>query len=130
MTWELREEARRREEERAELARKRELFASDLRTLSAMPEGRRFFRWLIGQGDIFAEDYQPGPMGAYRAGVKAMSIRLWRLLEEQLPADAFVAIVLDSGRKGTAASKEEAREDARRRDDTFRHEFERGETYE
>lgn len=102
MTMELREEARRREEERADLAQKRELFARDLRALAALPEGRRVFRWLMDQGNIFAEDYQPGPLGAYRSGMKAMSLRVWRTLRDNLPAVDFVAIALD-GHRGAAA---------------------------
>ena len=102
MTMELREEARRREEERADLAQRRELFARDLRTLAALPEGRRVFRWLMDQGNIFAEDYQPGPLGAYRSGMRTMSLRIWGTLRDSLPIADFVAIALD-GHRGAAA---------------------------
>lgn len=94
MTQELRDEARRREEEREALAKQREEFARDVRALAALPEGGRFFRWLLEQGDIFAEDYLPGPMGAYRAGRKAMSVRLWRTLRDLLPEADFVRIAV------------------------------------
>lgn len=92
MTWELREEARRREEERDELLRRREEFAGDVRRLAALPEGRRFFRWLVDQGNIFAEEYQPGLYGAYRAGLRGFSLRLWRIFRETLSKETFVAV--------------------------------------
>lgn len=106
MSMELREEARRRERERAARAKTRERFAGDLRRLAAQPEGRRFFRWLIDQGNLFAEDFQPGPMGAYRAGARATSLRLWRLLERHLPAADFVAVALEAGPKAADAVEE------------------------
>ena len=119
MTMEIREEARRREEERADLARRRELFARDLRSLAELPEGRRLFRWLIDQGNIFAEDYQPGPMGAYRSGLKAMSVRLWRMLEEHLAPAVFAAVALNPGREGAAEDEDGRRDGDARHDDYF-----------
>lgn len=104
MTMELREEARRRELEMAALAERRERFAGDLRKLAASPEGRRFFQWLIDQGNLFAEDYQPGPLGAYRAGAKAMSLRIWRLLAKHLSGADFAAIALEAGRGRSEAA--------------------------
>lgn len=94
MSWELREEARKREEEKERLRRRREEFSRDLCALAALPEGRRFFRWLIDQGNLFAEDWQPGPMGGYQAGLKALSLRLWKRLEETLPPRLFLSIIL------------------------------------
>lgn len=99
MTQELREEARRREEERETVAKRREEFVRDLRLLASQTEGRRFLRWLIDQGDIFAEDYQPGDLGAYRAGVKALPLRLWRLLADTLSEDDFASVVLGRGER-------------------------------
>lgn len=110
MTMELREEARRRRMEMAALAERRERFAGDLRTLAGLPEGRRFFRWLIDQGNLFADDYQPGPAGAYRAGARALSLRLWRLLGEHLPTADFVAVALEAGRGGQSADGDAATE--------------------
>lgn len=94
MSRELREEARRREAERAALARRRDEFSRDLRLLAERPEGVRFFRWLLDQGGLFAEEYLPGHPGAYRAGQKSVSLRLWRLLRENLSAEAFAGVVL------------------------------------
>ena len=94
MSRELREEARRREEEKERLRRRREEFSRDLGSLAALPEGRRFFRWLIDQGNLFAEDWMPGPEGAYQSGKKATALRLWRLLEETLPPALFLPIVM------------------------------------
>lgn len=113
MTQELRDEARRREEEREGLAKRRELFAADLRTLANRPEGRRLLRWLIDQGDIFADDFQPGPTGAYRAGVKAASLRLWRLLRESLTAEDFINVAM------AAEAEEPAKGEARTQNDLF-----------
>ncbi len=100
MTMELREEARQREADRDRLARRRERFARDLRTLAARPEGERFLRWLLEQGNIFAEDYQPGQLGAYAAGKKATAVRLWNLLSEHLEPDAFTAVTGRHEREG------------------------------
>ncbi len=110
MTRELREEARRREEERAELSRRREEFARDLRELAARPEGRRFFRWLIEQGDIFAEDYQPGAVGAYRAGLRTFALRLRRIFKENLPPGSFAAVAGESDGGGETGNFENAAE--------------------
>ena len=110
MSMELREEARRREWERGEWERRREELAGDLRSLAVRPEGRRFFRWLIDQGNIFAEDYQPGCPGAYRAGMKASSVRLWRLLREQLPAGIFAEVVMGGDGAAGVSFPEEAGE--------------------
>lgn len=95
MTQELREEARRREREQEETAKRREQFTRDIRFVASFPEGRRFLRWLIERGGIFAEDYQPGPLGAFRAGLRTASIRLWEILRTALPKNEFVRIVLD-----------------------------------
>lgn len=118
MSIELREEARRREEEKAALASKRELFAGDLRILSRLPEGRRVFRWLLEQGDLFSEEYLPGSLGAYRAGVKAASLRLWRVLREHLPAESFIAIAFEPEIEA-AAEEGRGRGGETRRDDIF-----------
>ncbi len=92
MTQELRDEARRREAEQAALARKREEFSRDIRELGGRAEGRRFFRWLIQQGDIFAEDYQPGAVGAYRAGLRTFALRIRRIFRELLPPEIFASV--------------------------------------
>lgn len=94
MSWELREEARVREEEKERLRRRREEFSRDLASLAALPEGKRFFRWLIDQGNLFAEDWRPGPMGGYQAGLKALPLRLWRRLKEALPPELFFSIIV------------------------------------
>lgn len=100
MSREVREEARRREEERRELARRRERFAGDVRRLAGQPEGRRFLRWLVEQGDVFADDYQAGPAGAYRAGRRSLVLGLLRRLREHLPFGDFVSVTLgDAGDK-------------------------------
>ena len=101
MSMELREEAMKREEERQALIRRREEFLRDVKFLATCPEGKRFFRWLIDQGNIFAEDYQPGYMGAYRAGMRAMSLRLWRILEETLSEVDFIAVTsMNANKRG------------------------------
>lgn len=41
--------------------------------------------------------YQPGPLGAYRAGRKAVSVRLWRMLREHLTDIDFIRIAIEQG---------------------------------
>lgn len=92
MSFDLREEARRRERERRALAEERESFFRDLRAVAARAEGKRLFRWLLRQGEIFRDDYLPGADGAYSAGRRSLALRLWRLLEEALGRDAFLDV--------------------------------------
>lgn len=94
MSQELREEARRREEEALERARQREEFERDVALVASRPEGVRFLRWFLEDGDIYAEDYQPGHMGAYQAGRRAAALRLWRILKRILPPRLFAAVTL------------------------------------
>lgn len=100
MTQELREEARRREEERETLARKQEQFGRDLIALAGRQEGRRLFRWLLEQGELFAEDYQAGYPGAYRAGRRSAALRLWNLLARHLSRESFLAIAVPPDGEG------------------------------
>ena len=93
MSRELRNEAVERERERERRDERELAFAEDLRALAGTAAGRRFFRWLIDQGNLFADDYAPGPLAGYQAGLKAVPRRLWRRLEDALPPEAFIAIV-------------------------------------
>lgn len=93
MSMELREEARRREREREAAIREREEFARDLRALALRPEGRRLFRWVLRQGDVFREDCPSEPSGVFAAGRRSLALRLWRHLEENLDRRTFVDVV-------------------------------------
>jgi hypothetical protein len=112
MSIELREEARRREREAELLAHKRERFGRDLRELSARPEGRRIFRWLLEQGRIFRIDCGFGRAGAFQAGERAQALRLWRALRENLAAAVFADIILapdaSAGEREEGTSAQEA----------------------
>ncbi len=110
MSQELRNEARQREAERMRRAAQAERLAEDLTRLANTPEGCRVFRWLLEQGDIFSEDYQPGYPGAYRAGRKAAALRLWNLLESILPHELFAALTRrdrSPGRERLGSEEEE-----------------------
>lgn len=109
MTIELREEARRREEERERIERNKEMFARDLRSIASWAEGRRVFRWLLDQGDIFRADYQPGKLGAFQAGRRAAALRLWHTLREHLNPTVFQAIAFQNKEENGAPKAEPAR---------------------
>lgn len=95
MSREIREEARRREEERQAVERRREEFGADLRAIAARPEGQRFLRWLLDRGGMFAEDWTPdATAAAFAAGKKASAVSLWNLLRRHLPRAAFVEVAL------------------------------------
>lgn len=102
MTMDVREEERLRKAEREALDKRREALHRDILALAAQPEGRRLFRWLMDQGNMFADDYQPGYMGAYRAGLRATALRLWRALREILPPTAFASLALGADSPGDA----------------------------
>ena len=97
MSIELRHEARMRELEHERLRRERQQLGLDLRSLAELPEGVRFFSWLLRREDIFRDDYLPGTAGAYRAGRKAGAVELWRLLRLHLPREKFMDLLLGDG---------------------------------
>lgn len=110
MTIELREEARRREEERERIEMNKEMFARDLRGIASWAEGRRIFRWLLDQGDIFRADYQPGKFGAFQAGRRAAALRLWHTLREHLNPAVFQAIAFQDNEENGTPTAEPARD--------------------
>lgn len=98
MTMELREEARKREEERNLAEEKRKEFTRDIRRLASLPEGERLFRWLLEQGGIYQIDCPQGFSGAFRAGRRAFALTIWHVLRTNLDTRRFAAIALpDNG---------------------------------
>ncbi len=118
MSMELREDARRREQEITARREERERRARDLRAVAALPEGARLLRRLLRDGGIFRPDYLPGIPGAYRAGKKAAALDLWRDLRDCLPAEIFIDIALaaDAAPGDHAAASPGRDPDDRRRD--------------
>ena len=94
MSMELREEAREREREREFVEQRREALVRDVRFLASRPEGRRLFRWMLRQGEIFRPDQPPGEAGAYQAGRRALALGLWHLLRRNLDGADFAAVVM------------------------------------
>lgn len=94
MSIELRRQEQERRLERELLDKKQEEFAIDLRAVAQTSEGKRLLAWMVGQGNIFRDDYAPGDAGAYAAGKKAAALALARLLREALARDAFLAVVV------------------------------------
>ncbi len=92
MSYELREETRRREKEQRKLAAEHERLLCDMRAVASTAEGARVLAWLIGQGNIFAEEYAPGMHGAYAAGKRTTALRLWKMLGAVLPPGQFVTV--------------------------------------
>lgn len=109
MSQELREEARRREQERRRLSQREQEFAGDMRLIAARPEGKRLLRRLLEDGDIFNPGWTPGATGAYQAGRRAQALGLWRHLREHLPGSVCLDLLLPgAGEADPKPAQEEA----------------------
>lgn len=101
MSQELREEAQRREQERRRRVHREREFAGDVLLIASRPEGKRLFRRLLEEGDIFSTAWIPGAAGAYHAGRKAQALALWKILREHLSgSDCLELILPDPGETG------------------------------
>ena len=90
----LREEAAQRADEQRKQEADRKRFASDIRAVAATAEGKRVLRWLIEQGKLFEDDFQPNATAAYLSGVKAIPRRLWKALGEHADRNDFITICI------------------------------------
>lgn len=90
----IREGMAEREKQAREMQQRRERFGQAVRNVAATPDGKIVLAWLVGLGDLFADDFQPNAMAAYMSGRKSIPRALWKTLEEHAKRDDFIAICI------------------------------------
>ena len=90
----IREGMAEREEQALEMEQRRQRFGQAVRNVAATPDGKIVLAWLVGLGNLFADDFQPNAMAAYISGRKSIPRALWKTLEEHAKRDDFIAICI------------------------------------
>ena len=90
----LREEAEERKQQAEDDGKRRERLGQSIRNVAATADGKIVLAWLVGLGNLFADDFQPNAMAAYETGKKAIPRKLWKTLEEHAKRDDFIAICI------------------------------------
>ena len=73
------------EEREAQFARERKVHLEDLRVLLRLPEGRRWFKWLMDRGHIFRTTFTGNSTGMFKEGARSLVLEAFEDICEAAP---------------------------------------------